>query len=387
MGHLVGDQLLVDVAHRLQAVVRPGDTVARLGGDEFVILLDGISDLADAERTAERIHKALSRPFVLESNEVVTGTSIGIALSTHGYAHPEEMLRDADIAMYRAKTQGPARHEVYDGQHHVQALAQLRLESELHRAVERQELVLFYQPIISVETSQILSVEALIRWQHPQRGLLLPGDFLPLAEELGMMDQIGAWVLRSACEQAVQWRRTIWPDLSISVNLSARQFKFNHLEHVVDSVLEQTGLPPDALILELTESSLLDDPPGAALMLKHMAARGIQVAIDDFGTGYSSLSYLMQLPITSLKIDKSFVAALSTEHACMPITSAIIAMARQLGLSVVAEGVETVAQLEYLRQHGCDTAQGIYISPPVPATELTTALDRADLSPPFPLPS
>ena len=380
LGHLSGDQFLIEVAHRLRSSVRASDTVARLGGDEFVVVLDAIHNISDAERAAERIHDALRAPYCLNGHEIVTSASIGIALSNRGYGQPEDMLRDADLALYRAKSAGRSRHEIFDGAMHADAMVQLRLEAELRRAVERQEFELHYQPIVALGGT-IIAVEALIRWRHPQRGLLTPGHFLDLAEETGLVVPMGDWVLRTACTQIVAWRQRTGGNVAVSVNLSARQFKQVGLDVRIAEILEESGLPPSALILELTESSIMSDVTGAAAIMGALRKQGIRVALDDFGTGYSSLSYLLRLPITELKVDSSFVRNVHDSPDAAAITAAIIAMARQLQLNVVGEGVETEAALDFLRAHHCDAAQGYCIAMPAPLESLAQHWSFAPLAP------
>ena len=369
LGHLRGDQLLVAIARRLEACVRQGDTVARLGGDEFAILLGEMTDLAEATRIAERVQLELALPFQLDVHEVFTSCSIGIAVSTSGYEKPEEILRDADTAMYRAKTTGRARYEVFDREMHSEALAQLELETDLRRAIERNELRLHYQPIIDLEDGSLTGFEALVRWEHPRRGMMMPADFIALAEETGLIVPLGWWVLRESCAQMRAWdeNAAAATQLTVSVNLSARQFlEPNLLAHVTD-VLSQTGFPANRLKLEITESAVMQNAATVSKTLAELRSRGIQLCIDDFGTGYSSLSYLHSFPIDSLKIDRSFISTLDHEGSSLELIETIVVLSRILGMESVAEGVETREQLELVRRLGSRFAQGYHFSHPLPA--------------------
>jgi diguanylate cyclase (GGDEF)-like protein len=372
LGHMFGDQLLIAIARRLELCVRPTDTVARFGGDEFVILLDGIEDVNDATRVSERIQNEIKLPFNLDGQgDVFTSASIGIALSNLGYDRPEDILRDADAAMYRAKALGKARHQVFDTRMHGHALAMLHLEAELRRAIERKEFIVHYQPILSLLTGTITSVEVLLRWQHPQRGLLYPKEFIPIAEETGMIVQIGEWVLREACNQHKAWRNAGLSPLSLSVNLSARQFENQDLPELIKEVLEETGVSAENLTLEITESIAMKDIDFTVKTLKELCDMGIKVSIDDFGTGYSSLAYLQSFPINCLKIEQSFVKdILDHSDKAMMIITAIIAMANSLELKVIAEGVEKQEQLELLYSRGCIEVQGNLFSEPASGEDI-----------------
>ncbi len=367
LGHAIGDDLLVTIGHRLEACLREGDSVARLGGDEFAVLLDDIKDVNEATRVADRIERELQAPFLLRGHEVFTSASIGIALSSAGYTKPDELLRDADTAMYRAKTAGRGRYEVFDRVMHHEAVEQLKIETDLRRAVERDELLLHYQPIVDLQKGAVTGFEALVRWQHPRHGLLQPSDFIPLAEETGMIVPIGWWVLRSACAQVRMWLDTYpWHDsLSVSVNLSARQFTQTDLVEQIVAILEETGCPPTALKLEITESVIMHDGPQSTEMLCRLRDLGIGLCIDDFGTGYSSLSYLKRFPIQTLKIDRSFVAQVDDHSSSVELIELIVALGRILGMSAVAEGVETPEQLELVRRLGSHYAQGFYFATPL----------------------
>lgn len=375
LGHIVGDQLLVGIARRLEPCLRPGDTVARLGGDEFTILLEEINDTSDAITVAKRVEKELSLPFNLSGHEVFTTVSIGIAPSDTGYERPDDILRDADTAMYRAKSLGKARHEVFDKSMHARAMSLLQIETDLRRAIEREEFSLFYQPIISLETGVIAGFEALLRWQHPQLGFIPPAEFIPVAEETGLIIPIGKWVLGQACWQMRRWHEQFpaASHLSISVNLSGKQFTQPDLLRQITQTLQETGLDPRSLRMEITESVVMENIHNAAEMLRQLRALGVQSSIDDFGTGYSSLSYLHRFPSSTLKIDRSFVCGMSDQSENMEIIRTILMLARNLNMSVVAEGAETEDQVAQLRALGCNYTQGFFFSRPVnveSATEL-----------------
>jgi diguanylate cyclase (GGDEF)-like protein/PAS domain S-box-containing protein len=384
MGHLIGDQLLLGVANRLEKCLRSTDTlarlgesftVARLGGDEFTVLLDDLKDPNDAKSAADRLMKALAPPFILGGKEVFTSVSIGIALSNPAYEQAEDMLRDADTAMYRAKSLGKARFEVFDADMRASVMARLQLETDLRGALEREEFRNFYQPIVSLDSGQIVGFEALLRWQHPARGLIGPEEFILVAEETGLIRELGWWNLREACRQMSDWRSgpNGRPDLIISVNLSAKQFLQPNLVVDIRKLLHEMSLPPDALKLEITESAVMADPAAAVEMLQQIKSIGIRLAIDDFGTGYSSLSYLHRFPLDTLKIDRSFIRDMQQEGEGMEIARTILPMANNLRLDVVAEGVETLEQVALLKQLHCKYAQGYYFSKPLSA-EGTTAL-------------
>jgi diguanylate cyclase (GGDEF)-like protein/PAS domain S-box-containing protein len=384
LGHLIGDQLLLGVANRLEKCLRSTDTVARLGegftvarlgGDEFTVLLDDLKDPNDAKGTADRLMKALAPPFVFEGKEVFTSVSIGIALSNSAYEVPEDMLRDADTAMYRAKSLGKARYEIFDADMRASVMARLQLETDLRGALEREEFRNFYQPIVVLETGRIVGFEALLRWQHPTRGLVGPEEFILVAEETGLIRELGWWNLREACRQMSHWRASssVHRDLVISVNLSAKQFLQRNLVEDIKDLLLELRLPPEALKLEITESTVMGDPTAAVEMLQQIKALGIRLAIDDFGTGYSSLSYLHRFPLDTLKIDRSFIRDMGDDGDGMEIARTILPMANNLRLDVVAEGVETIEQVALLKKLQCKYAQGYYFSRPLSA-EGTTAL-------------
>jgi diguanylate cyclase (GGDEF)-like protein/PAS domain S-box-containing protein len=375
LGHGVGDQLLVAISQRLKSCLRPGDVVARLGGDEFTILLEDIGDMSDATRVAERIQTELKEAFVFEGHEVFTSASIGIALSTAGHERPEYFLRDADTAMYRAKARGKARYEMFDEAMHTRAVAQLKLETDLRRALEREELRVLYQPIVVLDSGQITGFEALVRWQHSERGLIPPKEFIPMAEETGLILPIGRWVMETACHQTRVWLEQFpdQPQLSISVNMSAKHFQQPDLVAQVLEVLKQAGLSARNLRLEITESMLMDEPDAHVAIIRDLRGAGIQVQIDDFGTGYSSLSYLQRFSVDTLKIDRSFLAA-GGDGESWDIVETIITLAEDLGVNVIAEGVETEEQTERLKQLRCAHAQGFLFREPVDADSATALL-------------
>ena len=366
LGHTHGDLLLVAFAERLERALRPVDTLARFGGDEFAILLSGMHDATDAVRVAQRISEELSQPFVLDKNSAFATASIGIALSSSGYDRPEDILRDADTAMYRAKENGKARYEVFDHGMHARAVSRLQLESDLRRAVEEKQFCVYYQPIVSLETGRLAGFEALVRWNHPRRGLVSPADFIPVAEETGLIVPIGEWVLQEACRH-IRECQTAHPShrsLSLSVNLSARQVAQSDLLDRIKEALAISKLNPHHLKLEITESVVMENAEAAALMFKQLRSLGVQLSIDDFGTGYSSLSYLHRFPLNYLKIDRSFVSRLTTDND-NAIVRTISTLARNLGMEVIAEGIETEEQYQQLKMLGCEYGQGYLFSQPV----------------------
>jgi diguanylate cyclase (GGDEF)-like protein len=366
LGHTHGDLLLVAFAERLERTLRPIDTLARFGGDEFAILTSGMSSPTDAVRVAQRIQDELKQPFVLDKNSAFATSSIGIALSSTGYDKPEDILRDADTAMYRAKENGKARYEVFDQAMHARAVSRLQLESDLRQAVERKEFVVYYQPIVSLQAGRLTGFEALVRWNHPRRGIVSPMDFIPVAEETGLIVPIGEWVLAEACARVREWQiaSPSHRSLSLSVNLSARQVEQADLLERIQAALETSKLSPHCLKLEITESVVMENAEAAALMFKQLRSLGVQLSIDDFGTGYSSLSYLHRFPLNYLKIDRSFVSRLTTDND-NAIVRTISTLARNLGMEVIAEGIETEEQYQQLRLLGCEYGQGYLFSHPV----------------------
>ena len=367
LGHTVGDQLLVEVSRRLTSALRPGDTVARLGGDEFGILLEDVADAETAEAVALRVEESLGTPYRFEGREVFVTASIGIALSSAKLGLPEEILRDADLAMYHAKAKGKARHEVFDGSMSAPALDRMDLEMDLRSAISRHEFRLHYQPILRLDTGKITEVEALIRWQHEKRGLLQPDEFIGLTEETGLIVPIGQWVLSEACKQARVWQveYPTTPPLVMSVNLSAKQFQNPKLVEEITQALDESGLAASCLKLEITESTVMQDAPVTLTKLTELKELGVRLAIDDFGTGYSSLGYLKRFPVDTLKIDRSFVKGLSPNGGDNAIVRAVVTVAKSLNMDVTAEGVETEAQLAELRALGCDRWQGFLFARPV----------------------
>ena len=367
LGHVAGDELLVETARRLELAVRPGDTVARLGGDEFAILLEEVRELADAVHVAERIQTSLKQAVKVENQEIVSTASIGIAMSQTGYEKAEDVLRDADTAMYRAKSEGRARHEVFDSAMHARAVSLLQIENELRQAIDREEFRVFYMPIVSLTSGRIDGFEALVRWQHPQRGLVSPLDFVPIAEEAGIIIAIDRWVLRRACRDVREWQQK-FPDgerLTVSVNLSGKQFHHPDLVETIRAALKDSGLPGPSLGIEITEGVLIDNTSTAGAMLGEMRKLGAQVYLDDFGTGYSSLSYLQRFPIDAVKIDRSFVSRMGPKAEGHEIVKAIVTLAHNLKMRVIAEGIETADQLAVLRMLKCGYGQGWLFSKPI----------------------
>jgi predicted signal transduction protein with EAL and GGDEF domain len=358
--------VLQEAARRLTAAVRSSDLVARLGGDEFVLLLEDFRDDGDLVEIARKILKAFAPTFIVDGKELALSASLGICTFPADGGDSQALLSNADIAMYRAKDQGRNTFQFYTAQMNVHSIERLALESSLRRALERDEFVVHYQPKVDLRSGGMTGVEALVRWQHPELGLLAPGKFIPLAEETGLIVPIGEWVLRTACAQARTWHGKWLPPLRVAVNLSPRQFLRGDLPREVMRILRDTGLNPAHLELEVTESTVMHNAERAAATLEQLKAMGVSIAIDDFGTGYSSLAYLKRFPIDSLKIDRSFIADLPGDTDDAAITRGVIAMAHSLRLRVIAEGVETREQAEFLREHGCDEMQGNYVSPPLP---------------------
>ena len=393
LGHAAGDQLIVGVAGRLVECLRDTDLVtrhdssapqaeyednlvARLGGDEFTILLDNIRDVSDPIRVAERIKQALAAPFVIQGQQVYSSASIGIALSSTGYQDVQDILRDADVAMYRAKSIGPARWELFDQAMRARAVARLKLEVDLHRAVERQEFKLVYQPVVSLSDGVVRGFEALVRWQHPTRGLVSPAEFIPLAEEVGLIGVLGAWVLNAACIQAALWQRS-YPrsePLTMSVNVSAHQLTQGDLVKQVANVLLRTGIIPRTLKLELTESVVMGDTERARGIFMALKGLDVNLSLDDFGTGYSSLSQLRRLPLDTLKVDRSFVSAMDSDDEKRQITQIIVSLAQLLGMTVVAEGAETLGEVLALKAMGCEFVQGYYYYRPLDTADAEALL-------------
>jgi diguanylate cyclase (GGDEF)-like protein/PAS domain S-box-containing protein len=366
LGHQIGDQLLVATARRLESCLRPGDIVARLGGDEFAVILDHVKHVSDAIQTAERIRERLASPFNLSGHEVFISASIGIALNQSASEEPDEILRNADTAMYRAKDQGRGCFELFDKGMHVRNAALSQLETGLCRALSRKEFRVHYQPIISLENWRISGFEALLRWEHPEHGYISPLKFIPVAEESGLIIELGQWVLREACQQTRAWQEQFPsdPPMSISVNLSGKQFSQPDLIDCISKILKETGLDAGSLKIEITESAIIENIDAAAMMLKRIKALGIRLSLDDFGTGYSSLSYLHRFPIDTLKIDRSFVSRINLPKNA-EIVKTILTLAGNLGMDVVAEGVETREQVLQLTGMNCEYVQGYLLSKPI----------------------
>jgi diguanylate cyclase (GGDEF)-like protein/PAS domain S-box-containing protein len=368
MGHLVGDQLLVAVADRLTKACRTVDTVSRLGGDEFAILLEGLKTQEEALQVAQRIQKSLSIPVYINGQEVFTNASIGIVFGATEHQQIEDLIQDADIAMYRAKAQGKGRYQVFDTTMRDQIVATSQLERDLRRAIEREQFTVYYQPIIALSTLKPIGFEALVRWQHPQRGLVFPGEFIPLAEEAGLSVMIDWWVTKAACHQLKQWQVQRSFTGSISVNLSGTHLAQPVLVDRIQEILVETGLAAEYLTLEITETTLIENTEPAAATFAKLKALGMNLSLDDFGTGYSSLSYLQQFPVQNLKIDRSFISKIDTDPESLEITRAMILLGHILGMSIVAEGIETPSQLELLQTLRCDYGQGYYFAKPLPVT-------------------
>jgi len=390
MGHEGGDQLIIEIGRRLSACLRYDDTVtlpkdqqkvgdpvlSRLGGDEFTILLDGLRDPSDAMRVAKRIQSAMGKPFHIAGRGIFTSASIGIALNTTPHERPEDLLRDADIAMRRAKALGKSRCQLFDTDMHTRVVGRLKLESELRIALEEQQLRLHYQPIVQVETGLIVGFEALLRWQHPEQGLLAPDKFIEIAESTGLIVPIGRWVLDTACEQIRVWQSKFpsHPPLGISVNVSAKQFAHTLLVSDARAVIQKTAIEPNLLQLEVTESMAMADPDLTDRVLFQLKELGIQIGIDDFGTGHSSLSRLRRFPVDVIKIDRSFVHNMDDDHINRDIVHLILTLAQNLNLKVIAEGIESPAHVQQLKQLNCKLGQGYFFSPPLDADKVEQLL-------------
>lgn len=376
LGHVFGDHLLIGIAGRLRECLRPNDIVARLGGDEFTILVEGNYEFAEVVRIAERLQEKFTQPFDLSGHEIYSSASIGILHRSEKHLTPEDMMRDADTAMYQAKRAGKACHEVFSEEMHEDVKTTLQLETDLRRAIEREELSVFYQPIYSLKSNKIQGFEALARWHHPTFGLITPDRFISLAEEIGLIDALGEQILRKACQQG-QFLRKNFPEdapFMLSVNLSCKQFAQMNLVETIHRILKDTGFPPNELKLEITESVFFEHREKAVAMLHRLRELGIEINIDDFGTGYSNLSYLMQLPISTLKIDRSFISPMDEEGRNLEIVQTILMLAASLGIKVIAEGVETAAQMEQLKSLKCEGAQGFFFAKPMSFDDATDYL-------------
>lgn len=379
LGHSVGDKLILHVAKRLSNCIREEDLVARMGGDEFAIILSEVSDVKDATDFADRIKKTLSDEFIVGNRKVFTSVSIGIAMSDGTYKEAEDIMRDADIAMYYAKEHEKS-YEIFDKQMHNRAVALMQFETDLRYAIERNQLRAFFQPIIDLETLRLTGFEALIRWQHPKRGLVSPIEFIPVSEETGLIVPITLWMLRQSCLNVVRWQKK-YPhnkDLVVSVNLSGKHFADENLVQQIGQILFDTGLDPGCLKLELTESAIMENPEEVISMLIQLKSLGILLSIDDFGTGYSSLSYLNRFPMDTLKIDRSFVSSMDEGTENGEIVKTIVSLAKTLRMNVIAEGIETIHQLHQLRILGCEYGQGYLFSRPVPVNEAEKLLEDPD---------
>jgi diguanylate cyclase (GGDEF)-like protein len=385
LGHVVGDALLNMFAEKLQNILRAVDTVcrhtgtlARFGGDEFVLLLDNISGVGDATLVAGRIERMLEQPFQIDEHEVFTSASIGIAMSGPGYANPEELIRNADTAMYRAKARGKACFEIFDADMHSKAIERLQLENDLRRAIDREEFRVHYQPIVSLSTGCIVAFESLVRWEHPERGMISPIEFIPVAEETGMIVAIGEFVLRTSCQQLRAWQTSIpgQSDLIISVNLSVKEFSKPNLIASIADILTEAVVQPHHLKLEITESALMESVEFVTRTLRQLRDMGIQLAIDDFGTGYSSLSYLHRFPMHTLKVDQAFIRDMSSSRESEQIVRTVLLLAQALSMSTIAEGIEDSTQAEVLRALRCESGQGYFFSRPLPAEQATALLNQ-----------
>jgi diguanylate cyclase (GGDEF)-like protein len=377
LGHSVGDELLRQVAERIQEHVREGDTVARLGGDEFTLLVPGINVEEDAAKIARKICDAIHAPFWIDGRELFVTTSLGVSVYPSDGHDAETLVRNADSAMYRAKEQGRDNYQLYTPAMNAKAIERLSLESRLRQAVANDELELHFQPFIDLKTAEVLGAEALLRWRHPELGLIPPGEFIPIAELSGLIVPIGEWVLRTACAEARKWHQQGFQGLTVSVNLSSRQFQQTDLVSQVTQALEETGLEADKLDLEITESNAMQNAEHSINTLWGLKKQGVRISMDDFGTGYSSLNYLKRFPIDRIKLDQSFVRDLPGDKDDAAIAMAVIAMGRSLELVVIAEGVETEEQLAFLKGHECDQLQGFLLSRPLPSDAFETFLKES----------
>ena len=376
LGHTIGDRLLRGVAERLRASLEDGDTLARMGGDEFVILLPQIARADRAVRVAQRVLDAIKPPFQFDQHELHITMSIGITLYPYDGEDADTLLKNADTALYRAKEQGRNNYQLYTPAMNARAFERLALENSLRKAIERREFLLHYQPQVHMKTGVIVGVEALVRWQHPDLGLVYPAEFISIAEETGLITQLGEWVLRTACAQNKAWQKAGLPPMTVAVNLSARQFQQQDLVDTVARILKETGLDAKWLEMEITEGIAMQNADYTNVLLRGLKAMGVKISLDDFGTGYSSLSYLKKFPIDTLKIDQSFVRDLTSDPNDEAIANAVIVLAHSLKLNVVAEGVETPEQETYLRDHHCDISQGFLFSNQLPASALESLVRR-----------
>lgn len=379
LGHTSGDQVLFGAARRLEGCLRPEDTIARFGGDEFAVLLDTIANPSGAAQVAARVLDLLGQPFMIQGNEIFVTASIGITLTSHAVERAEDMLRDVDTAMYQAKANGRNRFQMFDREMHARSLARLRLEADLRRAIERKEFEVYYQPVIALPENRITAFEALVRWRHPEQGVVAPGQFLEVAEETGMIVPINEWVLRTACAQIKAWQVTVHPGLKISVNLPVRMLQDCNLPALVQTILTETGITPDSLMLEITENDAMQDFEQTMHTLTQLNEMGVLISLDDFGMRYSSLDYLKRFPVSIIKIDRSFIAEVTQNPNNAAIANAIISVAHVLNKTVVAEGVEEVDQVDFLNSYQCDEAQGFLYCHPQPAQKITELMQNGML--------
>ncbi len=375
LGHSYGDELLIDVTHRLKQAMDENDYLARIGGDEFIILTQNLQDTVTYEEKIKRIKKVFSYPFVLSTKEYFVTVSIGVAFAPKDGKTSQALIKNVDAAMYVAKANGKNTHAYFDYSFNQKLTEKIEIQSELRKAIEREEFVLFYQAQMNLETKKVVGFEALIRWNHPERGMIAPDEFIYLAEETGLIIPIGKWVLRTACHQLKQWTEH-YPDITMAVNLSARQFKDRDIVKTVYDIIEETGINPEHLELEITESVALDDIEYTIKTIEELRRLGVNFSLDDFGTGYSSMSYLKRLPVSNLKIDKSFLDTVMEDESDQKIIQTIISLARNLDLYVIAEGVESFDQEQFLKDANCDKAQGYLYSKPVPQDKAETFLQN-----------
>ena len=377
LGHFVGDQVLREIAYRIKLCLKPSDTLARFGGDEFMVLLSELPNLDHAALIAKKIQHQIQLPLKVNRHQLFISASIGIVLGTKEYKLAEHVLRDADTAMYQAKKTGKACHQVFNSKMHRNTSKRLKLEIDLRLALKREELAVYYQPIVALDSGALIGFEALARWHHPESNFVSPKEFIPIAEETGLIVPLGLWVMRSACRQFSLWQQKHGLDqLKISVNLSVKQFCQPDLIEQIDQILQETQLDSQSLKLEITESAIVDNTESAALLFQKLRQRRIQLSIDDFGTGYSSLSYLHRFPVNTLKIDRSFVARIGQDGENIEIIQAIVTLAKQLGMTIVAEGIETNQQKDYLKNLGCDEGQGYLFAKPLPYQKVESILDN-----------
>lgn len=371
-GHAVGNQLLIAIAERLQQHLRPGDLLARMGEDEFCFVLQHVRDTKTLESLLQTLLRSFDRPFAVGNCEMFASVCVGATLGSDAERSAEELLQDADTAMYQAKLRGKSSYQIFDRQMRLAILNRLTLENDLQRALERQEFVLHYQPIVNLHSEKLAGFEALVRWKHPERGLVSPGEFIPCMETTGLIVPVGMMVFKQACQKLCIWQQQGWGELTMSVNLSVRQFACPTLLADIDRVLAETAVNPACLKLEITESAIMDNPEMAIALTKELRSRQIQIGIDDFGTGYSSLGYLHRFPVDNLKIDRSFVSPIAADKGNHQVVNAIVALSNELGLSAIAEGIETTQQLQWLRQLGCEFGQGYLFSKPLAEADIET---------------